>query len=64
MKFIALVAVVAYALAANAETYHVKRGGMDNCRVALKADRRGYQWLSFAAYDNSWSKKGILTDYP
>jgi len=50
---------------AQAETYHVRRGGMENARFDLKADRRGYQWLSFAAYEDSfWRKGGALTDYP
>ena len=49
--------VASMAMLAHAGTYHVKRGGMENARFDLKGDRRGYQWLSFAAYSDSWWKK-------
>lgn len=52
------------AMAAHSGTYHVKRGGMDNAKIAIKADKAGYQWLKFAAYNDSWWKKGTLSDYP
>ncbi len=41
-KIAAAVVAVATAVAANAETYHVKRGGMENARFDLKADKAGY----------------------
>ncbi len=63
-KIAAAVIAVATAVAANAETYHVKRGGMENARFDLKADKAGYQWLQFAACNDSWWKKGTLSDYP
>jgi len=65
-KSLAIASLTAlFALVANAETCHVRRGGMENARVDLKADKKGYQWLSFAACEDSWWKKnGALTDYP
>ena len=51
-------------MAAYAGTYHVKRGGMENAKFDLKADRTGYQWLSFAAYSDSWWRKNTQSDYP
>ena len=63
-KIVAAVVAAAMAIPAHAETYHVKRGGMENARFDLKADRTGYQWINFAAYNDSWWKKDALSDYP
>lgn len=52
------------AFGAGAGAYFEKRGGLDNARVDLRADKTGYQWLSFAAYEDSWWRKGTLYDYP
>ena len=44
--------------------FHIKRAGLDNARLDLKTDRTGYQWLAFAAFGDSWWRKGCLSDYP
>lgn len=50
--------------AAVAGDFHIKRAGLDNARLDLKTDRTGYQWLAFAAFGDSWWRKGCLSDYP
>ena len=64
-KIVVAAVAVAAAMAGHAETYHVKRGGMENARFDIKADRKGYSWLNFSAFADSWWRKtGGLSDYP
>ena len=58
------VALFAWTLFAEAEEYYIRRGGLDNARVHLMADRPEYKGMTFAAYENSWWMRGTLTDYP